>query len=362
MPLNPSGAISLGGPTAGQSIAVELGLSPTASISLNQTDVRTLAQVPSGTIIMPTNFYGKSNVTGTQRAIFALGGTPAAVNTTNLISNTGVVAGNNSGVGTARRSSAGTTYGTDKGIIGFGENPTPATHGIGVTNLVSNTGVIASDTAAVGTGRRAPMAVGYGGDKAIFAFGTTSSSTYSSIVNLVSNTGVVASNTSTPASGRAGGAAAKYGTNGTGIFGYGITGAGRITISNLLSNTGVIASNTPGVGTARNVLAAFGYGTDKAMFGMGLNTGVSPNAFNIINLVSNTGVVSADTPTVATGRYAVVGAPYGGDKGIFGLGLTAAATQVNTTNLVSNLGIVASDTSTVAQARRDASAAGYSLT
>jgi chorismate synthase len=47
MALNPSGAISLGGPTAGQSIAVELGLSPTATISLNGTDVRTLAQVPS---------------------------------------------------------------------------------------------------------------------------------------------------------------------------------------------------------------------------------------------------------------------------------------------------------------------------
>jgi predicted ATP-grasp superfamily ATP-dependent carboligase len=63
MPLNPSGQISLGGPVAGQSIAVELGLSPTASISLNQTAVRTLAQVPSGAIIMPTNFYGnESNI------------------------------------------------------------------------------------------------------------------------------------------------------------------------------------------------------------------------------------------------------------------------------------------------------------
>jgi len=63
MALNTSGPISLAGATTGQSIAVELGLSTTGTISLNQANVRTLANVPSGTIIMPTNFYGKSNRT-----------------------------------------------------------------------------------------------------------------------------------------------------------------------------------------------------------------------------------------------------------------------------------------------------------
>lgn len=62
MTLNSSGPISLGGSTAGQSINLELGKSATAQVSLNDTDVRTLAGVPSGTIIMPTNFYGKSAV------------------------------------------------------------------------------------------------------------------------------------------------------------------------------------------------------------------------------------------------------------------------------------------------------------
>lgn len=61
MALNGSGPISLGGSTAGQSIALELGLSTTGTISLNQTNVRTLAGVASGTIIMPTNFWGKAN-------------------------------------------------------------------------------------------------------------------------------------------------------------------------------------------------------------------------------------------------------------------------------------------------------------
>jgi hypothetical protein len=61
MALNTSGPISLAGATAGQSIAVELGLGTTTQISLNDTSVRTLAGVASGAIIMPTNFYGKSN-------------------------------------------------------------------------------------------------------------------------------------------------------------------------------------------------------------------------------------------------------------------------------------------------------------
>jgi hypothetical protein len=62
MTLNASGPISLGGATAGQSINIELGQSGTATVSLNDANVRSLAGVPSGAIIMPTNFYGKSDV------------------------------------------------------------------------------------------------------------------------------------------------------------------------------------------------------------------------------------------------------------------------------------------------------------
>ena len=42
-----------------------------------------------------------------------------------------------------------------------------------VTNLVSSTGVVASDTTGVGTARSELAAAGYGGDKAIFGFGYT---------------------------------------------------------------------------------------------------------------------------------------------------------------------------------------------
>jgi hypothetical protein len=60
MTLNASGPISLGGSTTGQSINLELSQGATAQVSLNDTNVRTLAGVASGAIIVPTNFYGKS--------------------------------------------------------------------------------------------------------------------------------------------------------------------------------------------------------------------------------------------------------------------------------------------------------------
>lgn len=87
MALNSSGPISLAGATAGQSIAVELGASATGQISLNDTNVRTLAGVASGAITMPTNFYGKS----TSATTFTLGAT------------TNVGSGSNSGYFTAGR-------------------------------------------------------------------------------------------------------------------------------------------------------------------------------------------------------------------------------------------------------------------
>jgi len=61
MALNSTGAISLGGSTTGQSIAVELGQSATAAISLNDTVVRTLAGAASGAISM-NDLRGKSSV------------------------------------------------------------------------------------------------------------------------------------------------------------------------------------------------------------------------------------------------------------------------------------------------------------
>jgi hypothetical protein len=60
MPLVSSGEISIGGSTTDRSINLELGLSATATSSLNDAALRTLAGVASGAISL-SNFYGKSN-------------------------------------------------------------------------------------------------------------------------------------------------------------------------------------------------------------------------------------------------------------------------------------------------------------
>lgn len=59
MSLNSSGKMSLIGNVTGESIASELSVSTTGTISLLDTTVRGLAGKPSGSVTMPTDFYGK---------------------------------------------------------------------------------------------------------------------------------------------------------------------------------------------------------------------------------------------------------------------------------------------------------------
>jgi len=287
----------------------------------------------------------------TTKAIFGYGYTSVNVSMTNLVSNIGVVATDTTGVGTARRGLAAAGYGTDKAIFGYGYT----TAYVSMVNLVSNTGVVATDTTGVGTARYGPAAAKYGSDKAIFGYGESSAGVRVSITNLVSNTGVVANDTTGVGTARQNLAAAGYGID-KAIFGYGYNGSVNISMTNLVSNTGVVANDVTGVGTTRDDLAAAGYGTDKAIFGYG-DAGV---ATALTNLVSNTGIVATDTIGVGTARQNLAAAGYGIDKAIFGYGYTSAA--VSMTNLVSNTGVVASDTTGVGTARYVLTAAGYSAT
>ena len=144
-----------------------------------------------------------------------------------------------------------------KAIFGYGAPE------VSMTNLVSNTGVVATDTTGVGTARNQLAAAGYGTDKAIFGYGSASAGT-------------------------------KY------------------SMTNLVSNTGVVATDTTGVGTARNGLAACGYGTDKAIFGYGNTDRINETLpVSMTNLVSNTGVVATDTAGVGTARFKLAAASYG---------------------------------------------------
>jgi len=197
--------------------------------------------------------------------------------------------------------------GTQRAIFGYGTT-SQSVAGFNTTNLVSNTGVVATDTTGAGTARNALAAAGYGGDKAIFGYGNTAS---------------------------------------------------NLSITNLVSNTGVVGADVTGVGTARNSLAATKYGADLALFGYGFDGTV---ALSLTNLVSNTGVVAANTTGVGTTRFSLAATGYGGDKAIFGYGRDGAFANVSMTNLVSNTGVVATDTTGVGTARRGLAAAGYSTT
>jgi len=91
-------------------------------------------------------------------AIFGYGSTGISSSLTNLVSNTGVVASDTTGVGTARKDLAAAGYGTDKAIFGYGY----VSGNVSLTNLVSNTGVVASDTTGVGTARYGLAAASFG--------------------------------------------------------------------------------------------------------------------------------------------------------------------------------------------------------
>lgn len=62
MPLNSSGPLGLGGETVGQSVNLELGKAATAFITMNDTDLRSLFGVASGSISLSQG-YGKSSFT-----------------------------------------------------------------------------------------------------------------------------------------------------------------------------------------------------------------------------------------------------------------------------------------------------------
>ena len=332
-------------------------MTPIYNLTITATD----ASGEFGTATQTVNITDVTETTPTpsQKAIFALGDTGNGSNTrtnkANLVSSTGVVATDITTAASARTELAAASYGGDKAIFGFGGG-----YGTGygtstaVTNLLSNTGVMSSDVTGLGTARSRLSAASYGGDKAIFGYGYSNTSK----TNLISNSGVVASDTTGVGTARRSLAAATWGGD-KAIFGFGNDGNSYVNMTNLVNNSGVVYSDTTGVGTARSNTAASSYGGDKAIFGFGFISG----GINITNLVSNSGVVATDTTNVGTARWGTAGVGYGGDKAIFAYGIKYdPTTYLNLSNLISNTGVMASDTTGVGQTRRDPAAAGFSTT
>ena len=294
------------------------------------------------------------------RAIFAFGdswGTPVSIS--NIVSNTGVVASDTTNASiTGNRLLAGAGYGSSGQAIfgyGFGDNSVQMSK----TNLVTNTGVIGNYVTGVGTQRYYLAAAGYGTDKAIFGYGSPGGGT-TAVTNKVSNAGVVATDTTGVGTARYGLAAAGYGSD-KAIFGYGMNGSSTVvSMTNLVSNTGVVSSDVTGVGSPRYGLAAAGYGTDKAIFGYGWKWPSPFIYYSTTNLVSNTGVVATDTAGVGTVRNGLAAAGYGSTgQAIFGYGNNSAGVYLSMTNLVSNTGVVANDTTGVGTVRQDLGATTF---
>jgi hypothetical protein len=284
------------------------------------------------------------------RAIF-WGGTASGAAIGNLISTTGVIASDTTTVGSNKSAGSGAGYGGDKGIFGYG---TYASTGLyaSTTNLVSNTGVVAADISQAGWygyGVQNPCAANYGTDKAFFQGGSQGYTT--NMLILVTNTGVVGSQNS------AGGTLFGHAATGYGIdtaitlFGGWETTDGcppytiftRVRETWKVSNTGVFTYVDATAALPKSYAAAARYGADKAISVCGESN--SGQYLSTRNLISNTGVVAADTATLATGKTYTTGVKFGADRAIIAFGGTAVSGSagIKNYNLISNTGTVASD-------------------
>ena len=282
--------------------------------------------------------------------IFGFGGGAPSSSMTNLVSNTGVVSSDVTGVGTGRENLGACEFGGDQGIFMGGWSSISPSGNRGTSNIVSNTGVVATDVAAVTSiPRYGVKGCEYGEDKGIFFGGYGGPVVLcTAVTNLVSNSGVVQSDTAAVVgvSARQYIGMCEYGGD-KGIIGFGNTCPTKVSTTNLISNSGVVATDVAGVVgvTIRQQLAACGYGGDKGIFGYG-STG---SDVSMTNLVSNAGVVGTDVTGVGTARNLLAACEYGGDKGIFGYGCSGGYTAV--TNLVTNAGVVGTDVTGVGTAR-----------
>jgi len=306
----------------------------------------------------------KSTTKDGAKAIFGFGTTTGpstgSRSTTNLVSNIGVISTDTSTAATARYWLAAAGYGGDRAIFAYGISPGNTYQSR--TSIFNNLGAYVSEVSSgVGTARGGSAGATYGGDKAVFAFGFNSVGSSLTAYALFSNLGVYVSESAGSGLVRYSLAAATYGGDKV-IFGFGTFPTLSSTKRNstlLVSNTGVYVAEKSG-GTARDQLAAASIGDGKAIFGFG-NNGTSYATSNTITIFSNLGDYVSETSSVGTGRGYLGGATYGGDKAIFGYGYQniGATTFMNTISLFNNLGVYVSESSGVGTGRERLAASSF---
>jgi hypothetical protein len=332
MALNNTGEISLGGSNAPTSVNLELSKVATAIVSLNDTDVRNLAGIVSGQISM-SDLRGKSNFIMPDRGIMAFGfknvnsSTYEAFSTSNIITNQGVIGSDTTNSGATGRFYVGSSgYGGDKGIMTFGSPDISNKLGTNKFNLISNLGVVQNDSTSAVAARTLVKQAEYGGDKAISLGGYDggpSVTSFNGTYNLISNLGVIQSN----------------GTFASGSTVYGIQ-----------TRVGVR------------------YGGDKAFFSKpnhpNDNTYPSDNTAALsysyyTNLVSNTGAVANNALITMPFRTNPTSSGYGNDKAIilYGVNQNGVGWQYGT--LISNTGTIVGDSNSLGTGRNGAAGTTY---
>jgi len=336
MALNPSGAISLGGATSGQSINLELGKSATAQASLNDADVRGLAGVASGQISMPGDFWGKSSASNLQNGGFWYKYNGSLFAHSNTVSPTGTVSGDNAISGTARFYPNATSYGSDKGIVYGGRAPAY----VGTVNYITNTGSCGGDNNLGLPAKAGAPGCSFGPSRAqgafIGGFAPPSTTTYVTF----SNTGSVSTTGSYSGTATGYGSGGPYGVD-KGVVQYGTSP--NINIARFVTNTGSIGGDTATSNSVRSQSQTAGFNGSDACVMMG---GYVPNPSGgfrtVYNIITNTGSIGSDTSMGSFGRRLGGGCEYGGDKGIIGFGTTQnpGVAQSNSVNYVTNTGSV----------------------
>ncbi len=355
-----TGSISL------SSINGELGKSATASISLSDSDVRQLARVASGTISM-SNLYSKYRG-ATIYGIYVFGAQGLPLNVTNKLSNFGSINADVTTAGPGRESPAGASYGLDKGIVVYGiyRGQSPAYKNL--SNLISSTGVIASDTSIVGTPRIEFSGSKYGYDKAIVGFGFSGNNGPSingvvSVINLISNTGVVGNDATTSGAYRWAAACAPHSYD-KAVFAFGAILNSNSTLTflntfNQITNTGVVGSDTSAPGTtARHFLAAAGYGDTKAAFFGGQTTALGgyTNALTLMEA----GTTLAEYTNTRTGRSYHTGCTYNVNNASFAWGTDSTASYLSGAYRLNSSGSFTTSSTNIGTPRVSAAGVAYS--
>jgi hypothetical protein len=263
MALNLTGPISIAGTTAGVSIQIELAGNGTTQMSLNDATVRTLAGVASGAIVMPTNFYGKSN--GPAATGLFYGGTAAGVPTNQAvrINSCGALVGSVTAVGTARYAMGGAKVGANGLFYGGWASGSRS-------NLVTRINVCgalvgAQTTAATSRYNIAGATVGSNG---LFYAGITAVTNTNEVVRINACGALVGSVTtaSTLANGRYLLAGATVGSNG--LFYAGSRGGNNMrNLVTRINACGALVGSVTAVGSARMALAGATVGSNGLFYG-----------------------------------------------------------------------------------------------